>query len=85
MSDSQGVRLAARMLRRLADRLDDGDYDRIEFSNMTPVIHGQKPVEALIVHLVAWKAAEEQAYAESEDGSKDEAVQVYEEGQLQPA
>ena len=57
---NQGARAVARELRRLAARLDNGEFDQAELSAMCPpqvTAQGHaRPLPVLIVHVVAWQS-----------------------------
>lgn len=54
----QHMVLAARTLRELARRLEAGEYDRVEITQMCPMQNrdGVWPLPVLIVHMVAWRS-----------------------------
>ena len=59
---SNSVRVAARSLRKLATRLDNGEFDRVDLSQMCPMVTDgryERPLPMLVVNMVAWKAKEE--------------------------
>ena len=69
MSDS--VRVVARSLRMIANRLDNGEFDRVDLSQMCPtVMDGRygRPLSVLVVNMVAWKAIDkEHEHAKTEE------------------
>jgi len=74
----QQTTMAARTLRELARRLEAGEYDRVDISQMCPMqsVAGpdgfrlSAPLPVLVVSIVAWRS-EGADYAKEKDGNSD--------------
>jgi len=64
------ARFAARSLRILANRLDSGEFDMVDLSQMCPTVmdgrHG-RPLPVLVVNMVAWRATNEKGDTKAEE------------------
>ena len=74
---NQSARAVARELRRLAARLDNGEFDQAELSAMCPpqvTAQGHaRPLPVLIVHVVAWQSRFGNWRSEGEMNGKEKA------------
>ena len=73
----QQTTMAARTLRELARRLEAGEYDRVDISQMCPMqsVTGpdgfrlSAPLPVLVVSIVAWRSYAEVMDAKEKDGN----------------